>query len=192
MLPLFPLRVPLFPGVRCDLRIFEQRYLKLVRNSLANNTPFAIVPIRSGGEVGETPEIFPWGTLVTIVDFTSYPDGIMGITVFGEQRVRVIESWTEDDGLLVAEAELQTPEHQHDPGKSNSDLLTLLKEFATISRLARQFPDETPSLESLGWQLGTLLPLHPAVKMSLLAESDPVNRLELIRRGIRDLVKISQ
>ena len=41
--PLFPLRSVLFPGGRMALRIFEQRYLDLVRSTLREQASFGVI-----------------------------------------------------------------------------------------------------------------------------------------------------
>ena len=67
-IPLFPLQGILYPSVSLPLQIFEQRYLRLIKESLAEEAPFGVVPIVEGREVGKTPEILFRGTQVTIVD----------------------------------------------------------------------------------------------------------------------------
>jgi Lon protease-like protein len=52
-LPLFPLQTVLFPGGRLPLRIFEQRYLGMVKACLRDGTLFGVCLIREGREVGE-------------------------------------------------------------------------------------------------------------------------------------------
>ena len=47
-LPLFPLNTVVFPGGRLPLRIFEQRYLDMVKQAIADDTPFGICAIREG------------------------------------------------------------------------------------------------------------------------------------------------
>ncbi|MEZ0317383.1 MAG: LON peptidase substrate-binding domain-containing protein, partial [Methylophilaceae bacterium] len=44
-LPLFPLTVVVCPGGLLPLRIFEARYLDMVRNCLRNNTNFGVVTV---------------------------------------------------------------------------------------------------------------------------------------------------
>jgi hypothetical protein len=55
-LPLFPLNTVVFPGGRLPLRVFEQRYLDMVKQAIADNTPFGICAIREGTETG-TPAV---------------------------------------------------------------------------------------------------------------------------------------
>jgi UPF0042 nucleotide-binding protein len=51
-LPLFPLQTVLFPGGLLPLKVFEARYLDLVGQCLRSGTPFGVVCLRQGGEVG--------------------------------------------------------------------------------------------------------------------------------------------
>jgi hypothetical protein len=50
--PMFPLESVLFPGQTLPLRIFEERYKRLVTESLASSGMFGIVLIEKGREVG--------------------------------------------------------------------------------------------------------------------------------------------
>ena len=187
-MPLFPLSQPLYPGVSVRLRIFEQRYLRLVRESVSRGAPFAVVPIISGREVGETPEFYPWGTLVNIMDWEQQPDGLLGITIRGERRARVRSSEVERDGLIMAQARLSEAECCDCPGRAYDDLEQLLQELVGGLALGDLFPDEPLTVASLGWRLATILPLQTSVKMRLLAEDDPRERLAMIRKGIADMV----
>ena len=47
-LPLFPLKTVLFPGGVLPLRVFETRYVDMVRACMKTDTPFGVVAIRSG------------------------------------------------------------------------------------------------------------------------------------------------
>ena len=51
-LPIFPLSTVLFPGGEIVLRIFEPRYVGMVRRCLAESSPFGVCLIRAGFEVG--------------------------------------------------------------------------------------------------------------------------------------------
>ena len=67
--PLFPLNTVLFPGTRLSLRIFEQRYLEMIKNCLKNQQDFVVVLISKGREIGVVPEIFSVGTCARIIDW---------------------------------------------------------------------------------------------------------------------------
>ena len=49
-LPLFPLRLVLFPGARLGLKVFEARYLDLVADCLRARQPFGVVCLRAGND----------------------------------------------------------------------------------------------------------------------------------------------
>ena len=51
-LPLFPLNTVLFPGMMMPLNIFEPRYLEMIDYCMEKNSPFGVVLIRDGNEVG--------------------------------------------------------------------------------------------------------------------------------------------
>ena len=66
---LFPLSNALFPAGVLNLRIFEVRYLDLIRRCLADGTEFGVVPLLAGNEVRSphTPEVLASvGTLARI------------------------------------------------------------------------------------------------------------------------------
>ena len=186
-MPLFPLGRPLYPGIYMNLRIFEQRYLKLVRDSMATGQPFGIVPITAGGEVGKTPSFFNWGTLVNITDFDQQPDGLLGITISGNQRFSVFSHKVQDDGLIVAEIGRAAAESNDPCSEVESDLNHLLQELVEGLGAAGMFADNHPDLAQLSWRLATLLPLPAQVKVSLLKESDPEIRLDIIRECLTEL-----
>lgn len=88
-LPLFPLNVVLFPGMVLPLHIFEERYRLMVRRCLDQNSPFGVLLIREGKEVGETAVPYEVGTTARITRVERLDDGRMNITTVGEERFRV-------------------------------------------------------------------------------------------------------
>ncbi len=102
---LFPLHTVLFPGGPLPLRIFEPRYLGMVSACLRDQSPFGVLQIRDGSEVGQA-STWDVGTLAHISDWYQGSDGILGVTAVGDQRFRVRSTERREDGLLVGEAEL--------------------------------------------------------------------------------------
>ena len=77
-LALFPLRTVLFPGGRMGLRIFERRYLDMVRDTLREQASFGIVWMPEGGKEvmspGERPASLALiGTEARIADWNQQP-----------------------------------------------------------------------------------------------------------------------
>src|SRR3954451_7087360 len=88
-LSLFPLNTVLFPGGPLPLRIFEPRYVDMVRKCMREGAPFGVLLIRSGQEVGEVSSAASIGTSARIVDFHQMPDGLLGLICTGEQKFRL-------------------------------------------------------------------------------------------------------
>lgn len=209
-IPLFPLQRVLYPGVSLPLKIFEQRYLRLIKESLAQHKPFAVVPILEGGEVGAAPDITPRGTLVEIVDWSQLPDGLLGVVVRGRGVVTVESSRVEEDGLLVAELSRAREEMPLPLGEEDQDLLILLIELSRHLRV-EQYYLGAHLMEALGsglkdeqlfedkqvvgeldqstlvWRLADLLPVTRARKIAFFDLPDPAERLKELRRWLLDL-----
>ena len=104
-LALLPLNTVLFPGGPLSLRIFEPRYLDMVRRCLKEHSAFGVVLILAGAEAGAVSAVADTGTSARLVDFDTLPDGLLGITCLGERRFRVRRRWQQSDGLNLAEVD---------------------------------------------------------------------------------------
>jgi Lon protease-like protein len=89
-LPLFPLRVVLIPHNTLPLHVFEERYRLMIGRCLDEQSPFGVVLIRSGEEVGGPAEPYDVGTVARISRVQRLPDGRMNLLVFGERRCRIL------------------------------------------------------------------------------------------------------
>ncbi|WP_018657235.1 LON peptidase substrate-binding domain-containing protein [Actinomadura flavalba] len=89
--PLFPLGTVLFPGMDLPLRVFEDRYLALVRDVLAGSAPhrFGIVAVEFGHPVIGTPRIAEVGCVAEVTEAEERPDGQWALTTVGGARFRV-------------------------------------------------------------------------------------------------------
>lgn len=89
-LPLFPLHTVLCPGVALPLHVFEDRYKTMVERCLAGQSPFGVVLIREGREVGPGDlAVAGVGTVAEIREATRYPDGRYDLMTLGTQRFRL-------------------------------------------------------------------------------------------------------
>ena len=100
-LPIFPLPLVLNPGGELRLRIFEPRYLDMVRDCARSQTGFGIcsvLPAPGSDQRG----ICSMGCEAKIVDFDTLPDGLLGIQVVGLERFRMQSLQARDNGLSIA------------------------------------------------------------------------------------------
>ena len=85
-LPVFPLGLVVLPGTIQTLQIFEPRYLSMVKNCMTTNTGF-VITLSKNNQSGES--FMSQGTFVEIIDFNQLPNGLLGITVKGSQKVSI-------------------------------------------------------------------------------------------------------
>lgn len=104
-LPLFPLNVVLFPGMMLPLNIFEPRYLEMVNYCVETKTPFGVVLIRKGQEVGGGALPHGIGSAARIMKTKQLADDRLHIVAVGTQRFR-IEELDHSRAYLSAEVSL--------------------------------------------------------------------------------------
>jgi Lon protease-like protein len=185
-IPFFPLNTVLFPGGQLPLRIFEPRYVDMVRNCLRERRSFGVVLIRAGSEVGAVADVAEIGTSAHIADFYQLPDGLLGIACVGERKFRVQRRWVQDDGLNRAEIEWIPEESSVEvPGEYQhlSQLLRrVLPELGDFYRsVTKRFDDAT----WVGYRLSEILPIALQDKQQCLEIDDPVARLARLSPLIR-------
>jgi Lon protease-like protein len=178
--PLFPLNTVLFPGGPLPLRIFETRYVDMVRYCMRERSPFGVVLIQSGIEVGSsgTASTCATGTTARIVDFNGLPDGLLGITCIGERKFTVARHWQQDDGLHVGELEFAAPEEPTDLPIEYSHLGELLRKvLPELGDLYSNVPKHFSDASWVGCRLAEILPIALPEKQYCLELDDPVARL---------------
>lgn len=168
-LPLFPLRAVLYPGGELPLRIFETRYLDLVRECLRHDRPFGVVLITEGREVGlegGPPRVAGVGTTARVVDVNVLAGGLLGVRVQGESRFRLVSHQVDGSGLVQARVEnLAT-------GPSSEDSIAAERHERLLAALQRLEPtlepDESAELTWLCHRLAERLPLGLPARQALL------------------------
>ena len=184
--PLFPLNTVLFPGGPLPLRIFETRYVDMVRRCMREGDPFGVVLIRTGGEVGAVAATAQIGTTARIVDFHSMPDGLLGITCVGERRFRILKRWQQDDGLNLADLEPLAHEAQRELPEEYRHLgLLLRKVLPELGALYAALPTHFDDAAWVGHRLAEILPISLAEKQQCLELGDPLARLAQLNPLIR-------
>ncbi len=177
---LFPLNIVLFPDGPLPLRIFESRYLDMVRRCMREDHGFGVALIRDGNEVGPA-ETYDVGTIAKITDFNQLPDGLLGISCVGQQRFRISRKSLAKDGLNIAEIEWLTPEPTVAVPQHHARLAELLK--TVLPQLGEVYTDIDMRLDDAAWvghRFAEILPIPLYEKQSLLEMDDPVQRLDVL------------
>lgn len=181
-IPLFPLRTVLFPQGLLPLRIFEQRYLTMIRDCARDNTGFGVCLIREGEEAVSPVKTTGVGTHAEVVDWYTLEDGLLGVSAVGTRRFMVESSWQQDDGLFKARVQILPESPAYPVPEEFSVLSDVLGRF--MEKVGDNYPDYSPGqLQDavwLGYRLSELLPLSGIEKQHLLEMSDPNERLQKI------------
>jgi uncharacterized protein len=182
-MPLFPLSSVLFPGGELQLRIFEPRYLDLVRECTRYDTGFGVCLILDGQEVGAPAVPAAVGTIARIKDFHRDEEGLLGIVAVGGPRFRVARSRVRSDGLLRGEVEIWPDEPERPVPVEFALLQSILERLIeTMAPHWRHAPRSAYDDASwLGLRLAELLPLDPGEQQRMLELNDPVRRLVELR-----------
>lgn len=189
-LPLFPLNVVVCPGGVLPLRIFEARYLDMIRECLRDDSPFAIATVIPENDT-DSSRYFPvarTGTLVNIMDVNVTTVGLMMIRCVGQHRISINSFSQLSDGLVIGEVtdiandlELPIP---HDLEFTSSALELLLESLPKQGISSENMPVIKPyKLDDASWVANRwleLLDLPLQQKQSLMQHESPIMRLEVI------------
>ncbi|MGX9461453.1 LON peptidase substrate-binding domain-containing protein [Shewanella sp. A14] len=142
IIPLFPLSICLLPQGYTQLRIFEPRYKRLVSESLKSGDGFGLCMLADDNQT-----ILPIGTLTKIIDFETLDDGLLGISVQGQQTFTINHINVEKDGLKRADVRLiapwpsdiiaaKTAQSHHDAIERKTDKIL----SDTLKQILQQYP----------------------------------------------------
>ncbi|HEX5693070.1 MAG TPA: LON peptidase substrate-binding domain-containing protein [Arenimonas sp.] len=187
-LPLFPLGTVLLPGGRLSLRIFEPRYLDLVKRCGRNGEGFGVCLILAGREAGEPAIPASHGTEAVIVDFAMTDDGLLGLTVEGRRRFHVERTRVRDDGLVLGDVswlDEPAPQPLRDEHALMSVLLARIMDKAGLDHEGAGKGDLADAAW-VGWRLAEWLPLEPGERLELLQLADPHERLQRLVERLPD------
>jgi Lon protease-like protein len=195
-IPLFPLGTILFPDGVIALKIFEARYLDMIKQCMREKTEFGVVSIINNSDASEEDISLCFskiGTLAQIEDFDPVQPALYMTKSFGTQRFKLISSQQEANGLWIGEVELLENDPLMPIPQEHQKVAELLAEIISLIQsedLLGDAPFKKPfKVDDCGWvsnRLAELLPLTLAQKNHLLAQTNPRIRLDLITEIIED------
>jgi Lon protease-like protein len=198
---MFPLGTVLLPAMPLSLRIFEERYLKLLGDLVTSDNPeFGVVLIERGQEVGGTDKRMNIGTIASVTNIGTL-DEFYGLESVGGQRFRV-NAWLPDDPYPLADVDLLpdlswdetlAPARVHLETKVRS-LLAFASEFGDLQYGAdTEFSDDP--IDAC-WQMAGVLPIgqldHRDLLQSVSAEELISRTLEIVNTADETLKRMMQ
>jgi len=180
VLPLFPLHAVLLPGAVIGLRVFERRYLDMLRESSRDGGGFGVCLILQGEEVGAPAVPAAFGVQARVEDFDMGTDGVLQLRLRGGRRFHVERTRVRDNGLVVAEVRWCEEDSDDELRPQHALLATLLQHI--IEQAGDAYAPASAALLDqaawVGWQLAQLLPLQESQRLQLLQLDDPHERLQ--------------
>lgn len=178
---MFPLGSVLFPNMPLQLRVFEERYLVMLSQILADEpAEFGVVLIERGQEVGGGEKRFSVGTVAQVTQLAGQ-DAFVILVAEGERRF-TIDRWLDDDPFPRAEVtELPAFEWNED---DRSLLATAEKTVRRSLSVASEFGEQQWPAEveisddpvAAAWQLAAIAPVGALDQVAML-RSDSLRRL---------------
>jgi len=193
-LPLFPLKTVLFPGGVLPLKVFETRYIDMVRECLKQERPFGVVLIQSGQE-GDKPALpEEVGCFAHVTQWDAPTLGILMLRTVGGERFRILETRTLGDQRLEALIEIIQADAPAAVSNMHVDCAKTLK--LVIEDIERKGEAEqgdafiTPfsrplDLQSAGWVANRwceILPIPLKARQKLLELADAQSRLSIVHQ----------
>jgi hypothetical protein len=205
---LFPLSTVLFPQGVLPLRVFEARYLDMVRDCMREGTLFGVCLITDSraSDVSRTTALAEVGCLARIDAWDMKQLGLLHIRAVGQDRFRLLGTETQADGLVVGDVELIDPDDdapvppEHRPCvELLSRILDDLRAQFDERRISEDAPDQDDALaqfpfaepfhmESSAWvsnRLCEVLPVPLKAKQRLMELTDAPTRLQIVHTYLK-------
>lgn len=213
--PVFPLGTAYLPNDEVVLRIFEQRYITMLKDVQERSNSFVSVLISQGSEVGGGDHRFSYGVLVNV---SSVALSDVGFVVHGiaTDRVRIVQ-WNEDDPYPRAEVEVLhddalTQAQYHDAASSLSllaqNVRTLRESIALLQDVPNDQPLSDPMLATIAggrwwgtgvtssevtrafWIVARHVPSGPLDRYELLQPNSILERIVRLRHTVEHISEI--
>jgi Lon protease-like protein len=205
---LFPLSTVLFPQGVLPLRVFEPRYLDMVRDCMRDGTLFGVCLITDprASETSRTSALADVGCLARIDAWDMKQLGLLHIRAVGQDRFRLHGTETQPDGLVVGDVELIDPDDDEPVPPEHRpcvDLLARIVDDLRAQREERQLAEDAQDrndvlsrlpftepfqMDSSAWvsnRLCEVLPVPLRAKQKLMELRDAPTRLQIVHTYLK-------
>ena len=147
-IPIFPLEIVVYPGEKCNLHVFEERYKQLIGECFKNKKPFGL-PSVIKNKISEN------GTLMEVSSIVKkYSDGRMDITTTGLSVYRILEVIDSIPAKLYSGAIVKHLNNDEN-GKSKhiQKIISGIRELHRILHVDKKFSKPDEELKGLVYSL---------------------------------------
>lgn len=171
---IFPLPIFILPEGYTRLRIFEPRYIDMVKTALKENTGFVLCTYEH-----DTPlNISPQGCLVKIIDFDKDDQGVLLIDVYANESLHINEVFMDKNELRHGYTETCKSPYWYT--QTNQDITEHLALQEALKNVFRSNPElsqlyKETKFDNLSWVAARwleLLPISITKKQQLAFETN--------------------
>lgn len=194
-IPLFPLSTVLVPGAALPLRIFEPRYVAMLRDLITDPQqvqPFGVVAIRAGVEVGteRIPQTYPVGCLAELEQVAPIGEEQFALVGRGGRRFEVRSIDADAKPYLTADvAWLGEPVGTDEEDRLDEVVATIRSSlpayWESLGATGPEVDDLSDDPLTLSYELDAVLVVERGDRQRLLAAPDAFRRLQLAAGLIR-------
>jgi Lon protease-like protein len=183
-LPIFELPVVLLPGELLPLHIFEERYKRMIGQSLDSGEAFGIV---FRDESGAARNVGCTARVAEVLE--RYDDGRMNIVVAGELPFKVLDRF-EAPEFPTGDVEL-IDLGSDAPGTDEEAARSARKTFAELLEQVSGEPTGADDLADQGaYEIAGRIELPPETKQELLELRSEAERMRLLDRSLRAVARV--
>ena len=154
---------------------------------MSTDTGF-VITLSKNNQSGES--FMSQGTFVEIIDFNQLPNGLLGITVKGSQKVSIKSVEELESGLHYASISPIS-----EPAVDDQAVLAQFPELINVLSQLKEQPQvkslpieiDLLSAESVSYQLAGLIPITPIQKQALLEAFDATQRMNILAKLVNKI-----
>lgn len=159
----------------------------MVKQCMSTDSGF-VITLSKNNDNGDS--FLSQGTYVEIIDFNQLPNGLLGITVKGSQKVSIKSVEQDESGLHYGSIAPITPPAVDDQAVLAQfpdliNVLTQLKEHPSIKSLPLDI--DLLSAESVSYHLAGLIPLSAEQKQNVLEAFDATQRMNILAKLVNKI-----
>ncbi|HEX8668245.1 MAG TPA: endopeptidase La [Allosphingosinicella sp.] len=184
--PVLPLRdIVVFPHMIVPLFVGRDKSVAALETAMAADKQiFLVSQLDPAEDDPDRDALYDMGVVATVLQLLKLPDGTVRVLVEGQQRASLVSIGMEGQHLV---AEVQPVEIEEPSGTEVSALMrSVVEQFENYSKLNRKLPAETAvqlgqieEASRLADAVAANINIKVSDKQALLAELDPVRRLEM-------------
>ena len=189
--PLLPLRdIVVFPGMVVPLFVGREKSVAALETAMAGSKEiFLLAQLDPGCDDPDRDDLYDTGVIASVLQLLKLPDGTVRVLVEGQRRAELetLRTETVAEGELVV-AKVTVIEPAEVSGAEVSGMMrSVVDQFAEYAKLSKKLPQDA------GSQLGDIddagkladavaanLAARVSEKQAVLAEADPMKRLEMV------------